>query len=381
MPDAQAGSSQAGFLSPVWLRRIGIALLVAAAVVSVYYIFQMYLRIAATILLYAGVLTFVLQPVVEWLVRVSRARSLHSARIWATLLSYLLLGTALYFAGASITRTVRHNIYEVYSTWDSTGRLMPQQLGSVQQWYLRLPDNIRLPLATSVRRQVGNFTARYSTSFGDWALLLAKKVGDWVGLCIELIFVPLVAFYFLTDGSHIAEQALFFVPGRYRDTLLCYCRELDRLLRQYIRSQLILCAIAWVVVTVALLLMRVPGAFLLGTIAGISRAVPVIGPVIGGIPVLTMVLLKFHDPVTFCWVLVGFTVLHLFETKYLMPRILGDHLGVHPVFVIISLLVGYAMLGLLGMFLAPPAVAMIRFMVALHRGETPAPCAQAPSPV
>ena len=197
---------------------------------------------------------------------------------------------------------------------------------------------------------------------------LAKKAGQWIALLIELIFVPLVAFYFLTDASRIREQALFFVPKRHRHAVLQYSSEMDRILRRYMHSQVILCAVAWVVVTIALLLMGIPGALLLGIIAGVARAIPVIGPFVGGVPVLAAVLFNPQWAGAFWWVLIAFTALHFFESKFLMPRILGDKLGVHPVMVIISLLVGYEMLGLLGMFLAPPAVAMIRFILALRRG-------------
>jgi predicted PurR-regulated permease PerM len=124
-----------------------------------------------------------------------------------------------------------------------------------------------------------------------------------------------------------------------------------------------------VVVTTALLIMRVPGAFLLGVIAGLSRAIPVIGPVVGGIPLLAAVGLNEATVGYFWWVLIGFIILHLFESKFLMPRILGDRLGMHPVMVIISLLVGYQILGLVGMFLAPPAVAIIRYFMAVRRGH------------
>lgn len=376
MPDAQHESMSFDFLPKIWLQRIGIALFCASVAVSIYYFIDIYLRIAvylriaATIVLLAGVLTYLLRPIVEWLVRVSRAKSQHAARVWATLLAYLFLGVALYGIGASITRTVRHNVHEIYSTWNGAGRRLPQQYVTLRQWYLtRLPEHVRTQVNTSIQSGMANLSSHSSSSAFEWVPIVVKYVGGWIALFIELIFVPLIAFYFLTEGAHIANQAFFFVPTRHRETLLCYCRELDRILRQYIKGQMILCVIAWVVVTVALLLLRVPGAFLLGIIAGISRAIPVVGPVIGAVPVLAMVLLHFHGPAGCIWVLIGYIILHLSESKYLMPRILGDRLGIHPVFIIISLLVGYAMLGFLGMFLAPPAIAMIRYLVAHHRGD------------
>jgi len=120
-------------------------------------------------------------------------------------------------------------------------------------------------------------------------------------------------------------------------------------------------------VTGVLLLMHIPGALLLGLIAGLTRGIPLIGPIFGSIPVLAVVLWSPRWCGAFWWVLLGIVVLHVFESKYLMPRILGDSLGIHPVLIVISLLLGYELLGILGMFLAPPAVAMIRFIVITKR--------------
>jgi predicted PurR-regulated permease PerM len=232
-----------------------------------------------------------------------------------------------------------------------------------------VPGSVRAQLETSYRREVRQFPDKYVPKVAGWLLGLTRTAGKWAGLIFELILVPLIAFYLLTDATRLREQALFFIPKRYRPTVVQYAGGMDAILRRYMHGQVILCAIAWVVVTLALLIMGIPGALLLGLLAGISRAIPVIGPVVGGIPVLAAVLLDPRLSGAFWWVLIGFTALHLFESKVLMPRILGGHLGVHPVLVILSLLVGYEMLGLLGMFLAPPMVAMILFILAIRRGE------------
>lgn len=362
-----------------WWRRLGIGLLVIALSVLGYVIFQRFFRVAATILLFAAILTYLLQPSVEWLVRISRLKQLHAARIGATLLLYVVLATAMYGMGAAVANAISHNVQELRATWTLSSRHVPRQLTKLQHWYQRtVPRQVQQQVAVSVHRESGQFSEKYVPTIVASVMGLAKKAGQWVALLIELIFVPLVAFYFLTDASRIREQALFFVPKRHRHSVLQYASEMDRILRHYMHGQVILCAIAWVVVTIALLLMGIPGALLLGIIAGVARAIPVIGPFVGGVPVLAAVVFNPQWAGAFWWVLIAFTALHFFESKFLMPRILGDHLGVHPVLVIISLLVGYEMLGLLGMFLAPPAVAMIRFILALRRGEGPFQAEEAP---
>lgn len=359
---------RAGIGLPVWGRKIGIAVLAIAAAIVGYIVFQRYLRIAATILLLAAMMTYLLQPAVEWGVRISRSRNTHAARTSATLVIYLIIAAGLYGLGAGIVNTVSASVQDLRQNWVAAQHRIPRQLQQVEAWYEKtIPATVRLQIASSAHQEMGKVSEKYVPTVVGSLFGLARKAGEWIGLLVELIFVPLVAFYFLTDARKVREQVLFFVPRRHRHGVMQYAGAMGSILRQYVQSQLILCAIAWVVVTVAMLVMGIPGALLLGIIAGISRAIPLIGPLVGGIPVLGSVLLTPQWAGAFWWVLIGFTLLHFIESKFIMPRILGDHLGVHPVIVIISLLVGYEMLGLLGMFLAPPVIAMVRFILAQQR--------------
>jgi len=348
------------------MRPVAIILAVALLLVLGYRIFEEYLSIPATIVLLAIILTYLLRPLVERMVRFSTARYLHASRIGAVLLLYGLIAWGVYKLGAVTVQALQHDATKLQRTWTLKHQQVPAQFDRLILWY-----NTTVP--ASVKQQINDgVTKELKASLPTVMPRLvgaARKAFEWAGLLIELIFVPLVAFYLLTDAPKVREQLLGFVPVRHRERLVHYAGGIDGILRRYVIGQLILCAIAWIVVTVALVVMGIPGALLLGIVAGLSRAIPVVGPLVGGVPVLAAVLIDNPWPGAFWWVLIGFTLLHLFESKVLMPRILGEKLGIHPVIIIISLLVGYELLGLLGMFIAPPAVAMIRFILQERRAE------------
>lgn len=372
MPSAHMTTTQdsVGFLSNLFWRKTGFVLLIAVVVVLGYLIFQRYLRIPTTMLLLSFMLTFLLQPLVEWLTRVSRIKNQHSARVLATLLLYLLFAAAIYGVGAGIASSLKGSTHELQITWQRAQQHLPQQLLTLQRWYQQtIPDSVKDQIQLSVKRQTDELSQKYVPTVVATIFEVSKKAITALGLLVEMIVVPLIAFYLLTDAPKVREQLLFFVPEQRRKSLLRYTAALGSILRSYIQGQLLLCAIAWIVVTIGLLALKVPGALLLGIIAGVSRGIPIVGPVIGGIPILGATLLVPHLAGAFWWVLIGFTALHFAESKFLMPRILGDQLGIHPVIIIISLLIGYELLGFLGMFLAPPTVAMIRFVITLHRSE------------
>jgi predicted PurR-regulated permease PerM len=179
-----------------------------------------------------------------------------------------------------------------------------------------------------------------------------------LGLIVELFLVPILAFYFVSDLPSVKEGLLFFIPSRWRPGADTGLRDVDEVFHRYIQAQLLLCFIAFVIVTIGLHAVHMDFYLTLGLFAGITRAIPVIGPIVGGIPIVALGL--FQSPSLGVWLLVGFSALHIFESKYLMPKVLGFRLGIHPVVIILSLLIGYEFFGLIGMFVAVPVVAVIQ---------------------
>jgi predicted PurR-regulated permease PerM len=349
-----------------WLRPAVIALAIAMLLFLGYRFFEEYLSIPVTIILLAIILTYLLRPLVERMVRLTATRYAPVARVFAVLILYGLIGWGVYRIGAVTVTTLQNDVTQLQNTWTQKREQIPGQYKRLSDWYNNtLPNWVKQPINDVVGKEIK------ATVPGVLPKIMgaARKAFEWAGLLIELIFVPLVAFYLLTDASRVREQVMTFIPVRYRESVVHYAGGMDGILRQYVIGQLLLCVIAWVVVTAALLMMGIPGALLLGIVAGLSRAIPVIGPLIGGVPVLAAVLIDNPWPGALWWVLAGYILLHLLESKVLMPRILGDQLGIHPVLIIISLLLGYELLGLLGMFIAPPAVAMIRFTLQERRKE------------
>ena len=358
-----------GFHVPTaWWRTAAKALIVAAAVVVAYMVFERYLRAALTVLLLAGMLTYLLQPIVDGAVKLMVGMNAHSVRVLTVLLIYLLLVLIAAGFGTAAVHKINEQKAALQVTWKYASTHLPEKVKNLQHWYEQnVPGNIRAQVNLRLQREMSQVPTHNGTKFYVWLLGFTQMTARVIGMVIELIFVPLIAFYLLTDFARLREQVRYFIPTRHLPTVEIYAAGMDGILRQYIRGQLLLCSIAWFVVTLSLVLLRIPGAIVLGLVAGLSRGIPMIGPVVGGIPLLAAVLWNTASTGAFLWVLIGFVLLHLVESKYLMPRILGDSLGIHPVIIIVSLIVGFAVLGLLGMFLAPPAVAMIRFFVAQHR--------------
>jgi predicted PurR-regulated permease PerM len=199
--------------------------------------------------------------------------------------------------------------------------------------------------------------------------MAANQAFEWLrhqsshlGFLVELLLVPVLGFYFLADGPAIRREARLLVPASWRPRLARMGEHFDYVLDGYVRGQVWMCVIAWVLVTAVLLVLQVPHALTLGLIAGITRAVPVVGPLLGAIPLLLVCLISKSMETTGL-LLFAFIMMHFLESKILLPKIVGHHVDLHPVSVIISLLIGMEFFGFIGVFLAVPIAAVIKIVL------------------
>ena len=200
---------------------------------------------------------------------------------------------------------------------------------------------------------------------------LGQKALDSAKNIVEIVVLPVLAFYFLIDGRKLKHEFVALMPRRHLRETVRMVNEFNRIMRDFVVGQVILCALAGVVVGVGLAALRVQYPFVMGVLAGITRAIPIIGPIIGGIPIVILTLVS-KGPGTALAVLGFFTLLHLVESKFIMPKLIGDRMELHPVIIIVVLiaggeiggvLIGGSIGSLLGMFFAAPVASIIRVMI------------------
>jgi predicted PurR-regulated permease PerM len=188
---------------------------------------------------------------------------------------------------------------------------------------------------------------------------------------VEIVLIPVLAFYVLIDGRRLKHEFVGLVPGPGRRETVRTLNSFNRIMRAYISGQFILCLLAGVIVGVWLMLLHTKYVFILAVFAGLTRAIPVVGPIFGAIPIVLLVLAEQGWPTAVAFI-IFFSTLHLVETKFIMPLLIGDRIELHPVIIIVVLLIGgeagALLLGnhlgaLLGMFFAAPLAALVRVLV------------------
>lgn len=263
--------------------------------------------------------------------------------------------------------------------------LKPVSQDAVAMWNQFVPNNPQeradffFRVRDSINKAIQPYMSLMGTDFADklqeklptvveggveWAKENIGRLFHGAGFIVELLLLPVLVFYFLCDGPAIRSEAKLLLPREWRPRCARMANHLDRIFDGYVRGQVVMCIIAWILVTVMLLVIRVPHAFILGLIAGLTRAIPIIGPLLGAVPLMLVCFLTTKSVPTTSLLLFGFTMMHFLESKILLPRIIGHEVDLHPVTVILALLIGMEFFGFLGVFLAVPIAAIIKIVLA-----------------
>jgi predicted PurR-regulated permease PerM len=340
-----------------------LALIAGLIAGGVYALFR--LKVIIVSLLVAGTLAYVMRPLASKIARkrilVPRRGNMHKRRVWATLHVLFLMFLCGYYTIRFMVNPFVEEVRNVADNWVDYQKRIEQYMKDFDAWYVaKVPPETRRWIDEQLagQQKEGNLATQAAGYLGS----TAKKVGEWAHYIIEIVLLPVLAFYFAIDSKKIKHEFVALVPRRNRREVLRVIHDFNQIMVSFIVGQAILCTLAGVFIGLLLLAMGVKYPLMLGLLAGITRAIPIIGPIIGGIPIVLMVLIT--KGVAFALVvLVLFTVLHFAESKFLLPWLIGERMELHPVVVIIVLLVGQEFGGLLGMFFAAPVAALIRVIV------------------
>lgn len=177
---------------------------------------------------------------------------------------------------------------------------------------------------------------------------------------ISLILItPVVAFYMLRDWDKFVSKVDSLLPQQSKESIQTQAREIDHILAGFIRGQLSVCVLLGTFYAVGLYLAGLDLGVLVGFIAGIISFIPYVGTITGFIVSMAIAFAQFSDPVQILQVAGVFAVGQFLEGNFLTPKLVGDSVGLHPVWIMFALLSGGVLLGFLGLMIAVPVAAII----------------------
>ena len=208
----------------------------------------------------------------------------------------------------------------------------------------------------------------------EWSVSVLQSL--WAGGLALIDFVlltvvtPVVAFYLLYDWDRMIATIDDYLPRQHRDTIRGLTRDLDEVLAGFVRGQLTVCAILGIFYAVSLSVIGLRFGLLIGAFAGLISFIPYVGAILGGALSVGIAAAQFWGEWgTVAAVFVVFVIGQAVEGNFLTPKLVGDRVGLHPVWLIFALSAFGSLFGFVGLLVAVPAAAGIgvfgRF--ALHR--------------
>jgi predicted PurR-regulated permease PerM len=187
---------------------------------------------------------------------------------------------------------------------------------------------------------------------------------------VTLATLLTLVFFWLVEHARLQRYLLAYLPAERRGGARDAWNEIETRLGLWVRGQLILMGAMGLATGIAYSLLGVPGALLLGLIAGLTEAIPIVGPLLGAIPaVLVAATVSPQLALTVAGI---YVIIQLVEGSVLVPMVMRNTVGISPLLVLLSLLIGSAVAGVVGAFLAVPVAASIEIVLSrLQARETP----------
>ncbi len=289
----------------------------------------------------------------------------------AVALIYLVLGGAALWATSMVFVLAANQIVEFVETLPATADAA-QQTGTawLERYRARVPADVQAQLDVYIEQA----STAAAASLGAMAQNTLQTVTSTIGLAFGFAVTPFFVFYAMRDRGHARAAILKATPPSLLADADNFLRIADRMLGRFLQGQLILGLVVGSAVGIGLALMGVQLSLGLGVIAGFTELVPVIGPWLGAIPGLLIVLAT--DPSRFVPVALLYLGVQMLENYFLVPRIQGGAVAIHPAMVLALLVVFGAVMGFWGLVVAVPLAAILRELFwygdARLRGVSPA---------
>jgi predicted PurR-regulated permease PerM len=180
---------------------------------------------------------------------------------------------------------------------------------------------------------------------------------DVFGGIVSFFLVLVITFYFTVEEEGLKRFLKSMTPAQYQPYALQLMTRIQRRLGYWLRGQLILSVIIFVLTFIGLTVLGVEYALLLALIAGIFEIIPYLGPFMGAVPAVFLAFAQ--SPLKALFVLILFVVIQQLENNIIVPKVMSKSVGINPLLVIIVLLIGGKMGGVIGMILAVPVATAI----------------------
>ncbi len=346
-PATAATPANKTFFSELWDPRTA-RVLATALIFALVLTFLRAAHETLTLFLFAVLFAYFLEPLVARLERPLRGRGKAILIVYTALIG-LLVGVG-FIAGPSLGDESRELTVSLPSLLDRLGS--GELVRNFGQAHHLKPANVD---------QIQGFLVSHRNDILGYGKVIGSKIAEPAQHIWWLILIPILSLFFLRQGRELAKVPVNL--GRTaveREMIQGLLADLNLMLGSYIQAQITLAGLTLVAYTLVLSLLRVPYAVILGPLAGFLEFIPVVGPALAAVSILTIATLAGYGHVL--WLVLFLALWRLTQDYVTAPRIMGRTLEINPLLQIFAVLAGGEIGGVVGALIAVPVAATIRIL-------------------
>lgn len=297
----------------------------------------------------AIVLAYLLVPIVEMLIRKGVGRR--------TAIAIVFLGII-----GSLAVTIFLLIPKLYLELSKLTSVLPDTMAAFEQKLQEFRSNFQAAgLPHQVLTLLDEHLGQGQTFLVQWLDNALDDIPKILTSMSLLILSPVIAIYLLVDWQKLQGGLLRIVPQRRRVAWQRLIQDISYIVRSYIRGNILVALIVGILTGIGVKIVGMDFALIIGVLCGLFDLIPYFGPLIGAIPAVLLGLVV--SPFMAIKVLIVILIVQQLESSVISPKLMGDSVGLHPLWIIFALLAGGEIAGFWGILLAVPVAAVIRVII------------------
>ena len=306
-----------------------------------------------------AIIAYLLNPIVEILGRKGLRRWVASLAILGIFILFVvvLLGVSVPLLARELTdfiSNVPHYAHRASVFVEARMNVLEQRVGF----------DFAEKIQSGIRDNLGKTLSMGQQVVGGVAAGILMGGSALVGFVTMLLLVPIVAYFMMKDWPRIVGFVHHLIPKAHKFTINGLLKEIDTKISGFIRGQLMVCLFLGVMYAVTLSIAGLDYGALIGLGTGLLSIIPYVGSTIGLLASLGVAAFQSSGDITYISVIAAiFFSGQFIEGNFITPKLIGDSVGLHPLWIIFALLAGGSLMGLTGMLIAIPLAAVVSVLI------------------
>lgn len=311
----------------------------------------------------AAILAYVINPLVDKLEKRGIGRALGVGIVY---LSIILVITILMVVVIPRTATeLRKLVSSLPSIVENVSVMFSNTLEKASDLDFPGASQVSEALTDSINTATRSFTTWVTQSASKITVVLTHLLQNIASVMLTLVLILIMTFYFLVDKKLYVNKIRTAIPNSINEDISILADRINLVLTEFIRGRLILAVFVGVLTAILLLILRIDFAIVIGIITLIADIIPYIGPLLGFVPAFLFALME--SPVKALIVAVFYVLIQWAENNVLAPKIIGDSMGLNPLFIFLAIIIGGGIFGVWGMVVSVPLAAIVLILIDFAR--------------